>query len=212
MARKFKYNWTDEELIEWCKTELSRSKLKNKDGGKFRYIIKRGLEAHLPPLSGARWTFRDMSDEDQKKWLEEREKLPPKRKYQKRSAGMAGIFNPSRMYINGGKVQGGVQCARCLEFRPYTSKLIKLCKVCFNRSLCLYNLHKDSNLWNVRDSFCNSEITYYEKVFKIGIKVDEKTQNYLTLIGYEFIFKENYNEDEYHKKKRIDPFGDEDDD
>ena len=38
------------------------------------------------------------------------------------------------------------------------------------------------------------EINHHDKVFDIGVKVDERTQNYLSLIGYELIFKNVYEE------------------
>jgi hypothetical protein len=49
----------------------------------------------------------------------------------------------------------------------------------------------DHNKWNVRDAFCHTTVYHHEKVFEIGIMVDDKTLNYLTSVGYSFLFKEN---------------------
>lgn len=60
--RKLKYNWTDEELIEWCKTKTMRSELKRENNTKFKRVIQRGLEDHLPKYEG-RWALRTMDPE-----------------------------------------------------------------------------------------------------------------------------------------------------
>jgi hypothetical protein len=183
--RKTKYNWTDEELIEWCKTKTKRSDLKRENTTKYMHLLRRGLEEYLPGYVGS-WTLRTMDPEAKTEVIKQRKSLS----------------SPSRIYKDGNSVEGGVLCGRCLEFRTYTSKVNKLCKVCYNRTCTLLTMEKDINLWNIRDQFCNTKITHYEKVFEIGVKVDERTQNYLTMIGFGFIFKEIYDETSYHMKQK----------
>jgi hypothetical protein len=199
--RKLKYNWTDEELIEWCKTKTMRSELKRENNTKFKRVIQRGLEDYLPKYEG-RWALRTMDPEAKAEIMKDKNSVV-RRPYKRRSQYPVDEQTPGRMYRTGGPVEGGVMCGRCLEIRSYTTnKLSKLCKVCYNRTCTLIQQEKDINLWNVRDQFCNSKITHYEKVFEIGVKVDEKTQNYLTMIGYGFIFKEIYDETSYHMKQQ----------
>lgn len=87
-------------------------------------------------------------------------------------------------------------CGRCLMNAPRT-KRSNLCKECYRvYTNCQVNCRRNNTEekphvpWNVKQRFCNTKITHHEKTFLIGIKVDERTQAYLTAIGYAFIFQE----------------------
>ena len=85
------------------------------------------------------------------------------------------------------------ECRRCYKEMAEAEKSRynkTLCRKCFSTYIYRKRIGVDHNKWNVRDEFCHTEIAHHEKVFKIGIEVDQKTQDYLTLVGYGFIFKD----------------------
>ena len=87
---------------------------------------------------------------------------------------------------------GGIICGRCLEEKEPSASNKNICKPCYNRIINLSLKGLDTNKWNIKDIFVNTKITHNEKVFYIGARVDEKTQDYLSKVGYSFIFKEEY--------------------
>jgi len=106
---------------------------------------------------------------------------------------------------------GKIVCGRCLEPNDPSKQNRSLCFNCYRRVIILQSYGRDLNRWNVRDTFCYTKINHHEKVFEIGVRVDERTQEYLTAIGYGFIFKEPYEERPVRpykpreKKKDVDP-------
>jgi hypothetical protein len=93
---------------------------------------------------------------------------------------------------------GMIICARCFEEKEHSKGNKNFCKQCYTwivniRAQQNYGKEKTNqmNKWNVRDIYCNTVIRHHEKEFQIGLKVDERTEKYLTTIGYGFIFKEH---------------------
>ena len=80
-------------------------------------------------------------------------------------------------------------CGRCFINEPKTPRSV-LCKDCQRIYLRNHAYEKPHVPWNVCQDFCNTIIKHHEKTFEIGIRVEERLQNYLTLIGYGFLFKE----------------------
>ncbi len=79
-------------------------------------------------------------------------------------------------------------CGRCFVNEP-RRKRSHLCKPCYRVYTNCQVQEKSHVPHNILQKFCNTKITHHEKVFLIGIKVDERTQAYLTAVGYGFIFQ-----------------------
>ncbi len=80
-------------------------------------------------------------------------------------------------------------CGRCFIEEPKTPRSI-LCQKCQKIYFYKYAYEKPHTPWNIKQEYCNTIITHYEKRFEIGIRVEEKLQKYLTLVGYQFIFQD----------------------
>jgi hypothetical protein len=80
-------------------------------------------------------------------------------------------------------------CGRCLINEP-RAKRSHLCKPCYRVYTNCQREEDEHVPHNIKQKFCNTKITHYEKTFLIGIKADEKLQAYLTAVGYGFIFQE----------------------
>ena len=105
---------------------------------------------------------------------------------------VGGNAKTNSYFYEGEKYEdGSIICGRCLEWKENSQKNCSgLCKACYTRVQVCNTMGKEHNKWNVRDAYTNTLIKHYEKEFHIGIKVDERTKQYLTLIGYGFIFKD----------------------
>jgi hypothetical protein len=79
-------------------------------------------------------------------------------------------------------------CGRCFILPPRTKRAI-MCEKCNRLYIRKITNDKDHLPYNVRLEFCHTIIKHHEKVFNIGIRVDDKVEKYLTLVGYAFIFK-----------------------
>jgi len=167
---------SDEELIKWLKGFETITDIRKENINRYNLAIRRGLHEHFPEKVSKSKIKRDIIKKEKKTKLKE-------------------IDNTiaSKMYKGQKLENGNTICGRCLEEKSKTHTSNKnLCISCYNVYHNLKYRNKDHNKWNIRDEYCHTTIRHHEKTFQIGIKVDERTQNYLTLIGYDFIFKEVY--------------------
>jgi len=95
---------------------------------------------------------------------------------------------------------GMILCGRCLEPNKPSKQNKAMCHDCWKRAMRHAQYDRDQNKFNVKDAYCFSTIRHHEKTFKIDILVDEKTQRYLTAVGYGFIFKDPYDESQPIRK------------
>lgn len=172
--KKYSSKYTDEELIDWINSYTTRTQLYKNSNVRYDECIRRGLDIHFPD--------RVNKSRVEKKKKPERVILKPK-------------TAPSYLFKTTKNEDGTHTCGRCLQVFIKTNK--PTCRKCYNRISSLNSAKKDTNPWNVKDEFCNIEIKHHEKVFNIGIIVDERTQWYLTAVGYGFMFKEPYDEKKY---------------
>ena len=189
---------SNEELIEWIKqfNTIREMRLANQN----RYILctKRGLNEHFPKKLKVGRKKALYTDEEKEMLREERKLAREAEKAIKR--GQKEKLKADRKKDTATKIYKGKQlqngniiCGRCLEEKSNPHKNNKsICAPCYSRYMSLKNNNKDHNKWNVRDEYCNTIIRHHEKTFEIGIKVDERTMKYLSLIGYDFIFKDVY--------------------
>ncbi len=80
-------------------------------------------------------------------------------------------------------------CGRCFINEPKTSRSV-LCKDCQRIYFYKYAYERPHTPWNLKQEFCNTIIKHHEKTFELGIRVEEKLEKYLTMVGYHFIFQE----------------------
>jgi hypothetical protein len=121
-------------------------------------------------------------------------KRGPKPKPKKQTLNVNGGRMPSTMFPSK-IIDGQLHCGRCLKPAINQSLIRKnMCKRCANKCYSLTTNGRDLNPWNIRDPFINTTITHYEKTFHLDLHADDRLFNYLTLIGYAFIFKDIYDE------------------
>ena len=204
--------YTDEEIIEWMKKFDTRGDLRNSDFNMYAIIMRRPhLKLMMPPkrtrgqniVGTKEERLKETKEEKRKRRLQvklekEEEQRLLKEKSKKNKGPILGEKTAKYMY-HGTKLDNGkIICGRCFEEKDSSKMNKSICRVCYNRYMYLRMMNKDHNLNNVRDEFCHTKLTHHEKVFEIGIKVDDRTEKYLTMIGYGFIFKDPYDESKYH--------------
>lgn len=115
-----------------------------------------------------------------------RQHLPPKTNRVKKENDK---MTKSKQLYKHTFIEGVKICGRCFTLQPKTPRSI-LCKDC-QKIYARKNAYDVEHVpYNLKQEYCNTTINHYEKTFELGIKVDEKLQNYLTLVGYGFIFKD----------------------
>ena len=204
--------YTDEEIIEWMKKFDTRGDLRNSDFNMYAIIMRRPqLKLMMPPKRTRGQNIVGTKEERLKETKEEKrqrrlqvklEKEEEQRllKEEKMLLKRSKVVEKTAKYMyHGTKLDNGkIICGRCFEEKDSSKMNKSICRVCYNRYMYLRMMNKDHNLNNVRDEFCHTKLTHHEKVFEIGIKVDDRTEKYLTMIGYGFIFKDPYDESKYY--------------
>lgn len=195
--------YTDEDLIEWIKTFPTIKAAREDNSNKYLMILRRGLEEHLPRTMKKKRTQEQIAaDKEEKQRLkEERKKNRPGRPKKvkcdntiprDRKSNLDDTA-ASRMYVGEQLEDGTIICGRCQENGTASKQNKGICAECYKHYMNYRRKAQDHNKWNVRDEFCHTTIKHHEKTFTIGLKVDERTQRYLELVGYSFLFKEEYN-------------------
>jgi hypothetical protein len=207
--------YTDEELIEWIKSFETRKDIKAQSIPKYQACLRRGLHEYFPKRrvkgeckggmtseerdrlreerKSVRIEKRRLEKEDKKRLKEEdKKRLKEERLSKKKMNSKLGLNVASKVYRSVKLQSGLIICGRCLEEKSPSRMSSSICQSCYKSYIKYNGLGVDHNKFNIRDPFCNTQIKYHEKVFDIGVRVDERTQNYLRLIGYDFIFKDVY--------------------
>ena len=198
-SRKSRCNkYTDEEIIEVISKYETRGEIRISSDSSYYYMaIRRGLTEYLPPKRTKSGIIVGTSLELKLLRQKEKElkKLQKKEHHQlnKIKKSEKKIDNSSLIMFPMINMEGKNFCGRChiVDLAVDCSGNKNLCSLCYSRKNYLLSRGKYSNLFNVKDEYVNTIIKHHEKVFEIGLKVDDKTQDYLTRIGYQFIFKEN---------------------
>jgi len=189
--------YTDEEIIEVISKYETRGEIRESLNSTYYYLaIRRGLSDFLPPKRTKSGIIVGTSLELKLKQREEKELLRRLKKEQqqlKKIKKSENIDTKSLIMFPMINVEGKNFCGRChiVDLEVDCSGNKNLCSLCYSRKNYLISRGRYSNLFNVKDEYCHTIIKHHEKVFEIGLKVDDKTENYLSMIGYEFIFKEN---------------------
>lgn len=215
------YNkWTDEQIIDAISKYETIKDLRLSEDKPFYFLaLKRDLRDYLPVKRTKAMNIVGSALE--RKLLEKEKELLVKRECEKtlleepkvrKKPGRKPKEKPdvvvdhtkvikSIQLYKHSNIEGIKVCGRCLTFEPKTPKSI-LCKDCQKIYARMHAYDKDHVPYNLKQDYCNTTIQHYEKTFKLGIKVDERLQNYLTLVGYGFLFQEPW-EDMWKTKKVI---------
>jgi hypothetical protein len=200
--------YDDDMLIDWISKFDKISNLKLDSPAMYQACLRRGLHEYFPNkktkggfevglereeidrLKGERKSIR----EEKKRLKEEKKRLRDEiRLSKKKNLNSTLELNVASKIYRSNKLENGlIICGRCLEEKRSSKQSSSICQSCYKSYIKYNGLGQDHNKFNVRDQFCNTRINHHDKVFHIGVKVDERTQNYLSLIGYEFIFKDVY--------------------
>ena len=185
------YNkYTDQGIIDVISEYETIKDLRASDDKAFYSLaLRRGLREHLPTKRTRAMNIVGSALE--KKLLEQEEKpvkrkvgRPKKEKKDKVKKPLKKVQVYKHTLIEGVKV-----CGRCFINEPRTPRST-LCKDC-NRVYSRKHAYEQDHVpWNLKQEYCNTTIKHHEKTFELGIRVEERLQNYLTLVGYWFIFKE----------------------
>lgn len=202
------YNkYTDAEIIEVIsKYETIKDLRASDDKGFYTLALRRDLRQYLPVkrtramnIVGSALELKLLRQKEKELLLVKRECLETlgepkvKKKPGRKPKEKEKIDNSSLIMFPMINMEGKNFCGRChiVDLAVDCSGNKNLCSLCYSRKNYLLSRGKYSNLFNVKDEYVNTIIKHHEKVFEIGLKVDDKTQDYLTRIGYQFIFKEN---------------------
>lgn len=192
--------YTDVEIIEIISKYETIKDLRASDDISFYFLAnRRGLKKYLPIKRTKAMNIVGSALE--KKLLAKEEKLlqvpkvkgkpgrpkiekPEKTEKVDHNKPIRAIQIYKHTFIDGYKV-----CGRCFINEPKTPNST-LCKDCQKVYARKHAYEQDHVPYNVKQEYCNTIIKHYEKTFELGIRVDEKVEKYLTLVGYGFIFKE----------------------
>jgi hypothetical protein len=187
MTSQLKY--TNEELIEWIQSFDTIGEMRNDSYNKYIVSKRRKLNKYFPNKRTRCGNIAGIEKVKEPKVVRERKMKPVKEKPE--PTPTEKVERAKRMY-HGSKLENdNILCGRCLETKPrYKSRLV--CYTCQKVIASNTTRGIDTNKFNIKDYFCHTKITDGGREFHIGLRVDERTQEYLTLIGYSFIFKEEY--------------------
>ena len=188
---------SDEEIIEIISRYKSRKEIKMSSDARYYFMaIRRDLREYLPPkltnhgnIVGSALELKLLRQKEKELLQEPKVKKKPGRKpKEKENIDIKSLIMFPMINIDGKNF-----CGRChiVDLAVDCSGNKNLCSLCYSRKNYLISQGKYTNLFNVKDEYVNTIIKHHEKVFEIGLKVDDKTQDYLSMIGYQFIFKEN---------------------
>lgn len=196
--RKPYVKYTDEEIIDALSRHETIFDLRASEDLHFYFLAKRrGLGDYLP---ARRTRCRNLVGSALERRKEERLRKKEEKARAKEEKEAIRIHKSksvkddktvaNRMYRAESIDEETIYCGRCLnETKDISKHNTHLCRKCYSRYLYLRKIGHDTNPHNVKDEYCHIEIKHHEKLFHIGIKADEKTEDYLTRIGYGFIFK-----------------------
>jgi hypothetical protein len=181
--------YTNEEIIEALSKYETITDLRAGEDTHFYYLAKRSARERKI----TKREERELRRVEKLKLKEEKEQA----KLEKKRRGPYNLKNgdktiASRMYREI-EIDGEPICGRCLEYNLNNGRAkenASICQSCYNKYIYLRAQGLDSNPHNVKDEYCHIRITHHEKIFTIGIKTEQKLQDYLTLVGYSFIFKD----------------------
>jgi DNA-directed RNA polymerase subunit RPC12/RpoP len=189
--------YTDDEIIDVLSKYESIKDLRAGDDLNFYYLSKRrGLSEYLPArrtkamnLVGSSLERTIASKEERAKEIKNlKEQDKSNKKERKESRG-----HRAKMLFRSEKIDDEtIYCGRCLketEKKDISKHNKNLCRKCYSRYLYLTKIGQDTNPHNIKDEYCHITINHNEKVFHIGIFADKRVEDYLTKIGYYFIFK-----------------------
>ncbi len=194
---QLKIEHTDEYLIDWIKQFKRRADIRDADVNKYHMCLRRGLDIYFPPKltknGNEIGTFKAKTDalREEKRLLKEAKRLL--KESRKVECLDKDEVEPLQRNIFTPIIEDGIfTCGRCLvKGKEASVRNSSICMGCYRVVSYRRKMGVYVNPYNVKDEYCNTVIKHHEKVFNIGIKVDDRMQDYLSKVGYWFMFKEN---------------------
>ena len=192
--------YTDESILDKAATFESLAGLRSANFSFYQLIRRRELLAEVRHRFNVKAVERYLASKIEKEKAEamkvsqeapkKRGRGPNKIKKEPKPAKVKKE-NPTRgLQIYKHTFQDGVKvCGRCFLESTKTPKSI-LCLKCQRVYARMYAYERPHVPWNIKQEFCNTTISHYEKRFELGIRAEERMQNYLTMVGYGFIFQD----------------------
>lgn len=184
-----KLQLSEDELIEWISKFETRKEMREESYARYVTCVRRGLQDYFPPKRTPRGNHIVGEYEKPVRVKRLKPEEPVNSKDMRNHRG--GVAKLWRIYEEGGIVK----CGRCHnEATKLYSKIKDICLKCGKEvdSIRSNGYKKDMNLGNVKDEFCHINIREEKEVIYIGLNVDNKMVVKLLMLGYGFIFKENY--------------------
>lgn len=181
--------WTNEQIIDAISKYETLKDLRMSADKPFYFLaLKRDLRDYLPVkrtrcmnIVGSALEKKLLAK--QEKSVKENKKTGPKPKEKvEKIKRTVQVYKPA--FENDVKI-----CGRCFQNEPKTPRSV-LCKPCQKVYARNQAYERPHTPWNLYQEYCNTTIRHHEKTFQLGIRVDERLQNYLTLVGYGFIFQD----------------------
>lgn len=191
-----------EQYIESIVVQYDELRLFRRDHLKlYNALISRGEAGKKHMLHMKRGEFRKKPYSET--GMQSKRDEPKKTKQWNDTTTVDGSPKPSHLFPV--RWEGNTKhCGRCFRSdMPWSRNRTNLCKHCCNRIATLTAQGRELNPWNIRDQFANTIIRHWEKTFVIGLHAPDKLKDYLTLVGYGFIFKDIY--DEKHLQSVLTP-------
>jgi hypothetical protein len=187
MTSQLKY--TDEELIEWIESFDTIGEMRNDSYNKYTVSKRRKLNKYFPKKRTRCGNIAGVEAAKEPKVVRERKMKPVKETPE--PTPVEKVERTKKMYKGMNLNDGNILCGRCLETKPKSNSRL-ICYTCQKVIASNTTRGIDTNKFNVKDYFCHTKIVDGGREFHIDLRTDERTQEYLTLIGYGFIFKEEY--------------------
>lgn len=160
---------TEEEICSIVSKYETLYDLRKGDYSLYRLIQNRKLMHLLAGLSRERMTTRKHNKTRTKKT-------------KKKVKGIYGVWEPKR-------VDNVWHCGRCEEASKKHSIYTKLCVKCGNLFIKNIRIGVDSNLYNVKEEYCNINITIDGETRHIGLKAEGELRKWVLKNGFGFILK-----------------------
>ena len=160
---------TEEEICSIVSKYETLYDLRKGDYSLYRLIQNRKLMHLLAGLSRERMTTRKHNKTRTKKT-------------KKKVKGIYGVWEPKR-------VDNVWHCGRCEEASKKHSIYTKLCVKCGNLFIKNIRIGVDSNIYNVKEEYCNINITIDGETRHIGLKAEGELRKWVLKNGFGFILK-----------------------
>ncbi len=202
MRIRRKNSFKDEELLEMASQFLKQDgtydvpRMRKEDINLYQMLRKREL---TPLMRDGAWTIAQMNktpkEKKDKTPTQKKEKKVKVKPHKEEKVQEEEPDEPKRrpLYISTPVDETHNICGRCGDIFEVTSRTRRhTCKPCQSQiAKHTYN-QVDTNKGNVRDAFAHMDIEWYGRTWNTGLDMSDRDEQFLSMVGYAFIFKKRY--------------------